>query len=387
MTSATDPATADASLRRTFVRFLALSLAAGLVGDRLLAAGIELSDGNPLRLDGMLSMFVGLIAGPWWGAVTGLVATARTAWDTQSPLVSLLAVSEVLTVTLLARRGWVPVLAGLAYWLVLGIPVLIVGVGRLLGHDATEITLAAAGQSLSGLLNVVLAELAAGLPGPIQRLRARSGPAAPKRLRSQLFHQLVPLTAIPLALLGLGLGGLFARAAERGASADLADRVRLVAHRVGDIVAEHESALRAIAGRLSDDGPAQPLAVRGALALAQEQRLRPRFHQPAADGSGRTRAGARGRRRRTAHRRCAGHRRALRRPRRPDPDAAALGRGRRSAAHARSRHRAEHADRLGDRRGHGRPDRRARYLRPSAPRWAASSTGRRPPPSSPTPTA
>ena len=242
-------------LRRTFVRFLALSLVAGLVGDRLLAAGIELSDGNPLRLDGMLSMFVGLVAGPWWGALTGLVATTRTAWETQSPLVTLLAVSEVLTVTLLARRGWVPVLAGLGYWLVLGIPVLIVGVGRLLGHDATEITLAAAGQSLSGLLNVVLAELAAGLPGPIQRLRARAGPAEPKRLRTQLFHQLVPLTAIPLALLGLGLGGLFARAAERGASADLADRVRLVGHRVGDIVAEHESALRAIAGRLDRRGP------------------------------------------------------------------------------------------------------------------------------------
>ena len=82
MTSATDPASPDAPLRRTFVRFLALSLAAGLIGDRLLAAGIELSDGNPLRLDGMLSMFVGLIAGPWWGAVTGLVATARTAWET-----------------------------------------------------------------------------------------------------------------------------------------------------------------------------------------------------------------------------------------------------------------------------------------------------------------
>ena len=204
MTSPSAPpaAAGDASLRRTFLRFLALSLVAGLVGDRLLAAGIELSDGNPLRLDGMLSMFVGLIAGPWWGALTGLVATTRTAWETQSPLVTLLAVSEVLTVTLLARRGWVPVLAGLGYWILLGIPVLIVGVGRLLGHDATDITLAAAGQSLSGLLNVVLAELAAGLPGPIQRLRSQAGPAEPKRLRTQLFHQLVPLAAIPLALLG-----------------------------------------------------------------------------------------------------------------------------------------------------------------------------------------
>jgi signal transduction histidine kinase/ActR/RegA family two-component response regulator len=276
MTSA-PPATGDASLRRTFLRFLALSLVAGLVGDRLLAAGLELSDGNPLRLDGMLSMFVGLIAGPWWGALTGLVATSRTAWETQSPLVTLLAVSEVLTVMLLARRGWVPVLAGLGYWIFLGIPVLIVGVGRLLGHDATDITLAAAGQSLSGLLNVVLAELAAGLPGPVQRLRSQAGPAEPKRLRTQLFHQLVPLTTIPLALLGLGLGGLFARAAERGASAELTDRVRMVGHRVGDIVAEHESALSAVAGRLTDVGPDQPLAVRGALAVAQEQRLRPRF--------------------------------------------------------------------------------------------------------------
>src|SRR4029079_18026439 len=156
-----------------------------------------------------------------------------------------------------------PLGAGLTYWIALGVPVLIVGVGSLVGYDATEITLAAAGQSLAGLLNVVLAQLLAGLPGPLQRLRTTHD-AEPRPFRLQLFHQLMPLAAIPLALLGLGLGGLFARAAERGASADLADRVRLVAHRVGDIVAEHESALRAIAGRLSDDGPAQPLAVRGA---------------------------------------------------------------------------------------------------------------------------
>src|SRR5215211_5693215 len=190
--SAPPAALLDPSARRTFVRFLALSLVAGLLGDRLLAAGMELSDGNPLRLDGMLSIFVGLIAGPWWGALTGILATARMAWETQSPLVTLLAVSEVLTVTLLARRGWAPVLAGLGYWLTVGIPILIVGVGRLLGHDATEITLAAAGQSLSGLLNVVLAELAAGLPGPIQRLRSETGRREAKRLRTQLFHQLVP---------------------------------------------------------------------------------------------------------------------------------------------------------------------------------------------------
>jgi signal transduction histidine kinase/ActR/RegA family two-component response regulator len=274
--SAPPAATVVPSLRRRLIGCLALSLVAGVVGDRLLAAGMELSDGNPLRLDGMLSMFVGLVAGPWWGALAGIVATARTAWDTQSPLVTLLAVSEVLTVTLLARRGWVPVLAGLGYWLIVGIPVLIVGVGSLLGHDATEITLAAAGQSLSGLLNVVLAELVAGLPGPIQRLRSQAGPREAKPLRTQLFHQLVPLTAIPLALLGLGLGGLFARAAERGAGVELADRVRLVGHRVGDIVAEHESALHAAAIRLVDDG-GQSLAARGAFALGQEQRLRPRF--------------------------------------------------------------------------------------------------------------
>ena len=150
--------------------------------------------------------------------------------------------------TLLAR-GWVPVLAGLGYWILLGIPVLIVGVGRLLGHDATEITLAAAGQSLSGLLNVVLAELAAGLPGPIQRLRARARPEQPKRLRTQLFHQLVPLTAIRWPCSASAWGDV--RAPPSAASADLADRVRLVGHRVGDIVAEHESALRAVAGRLA----------------------------------------------------------------------------------------------------------------------------------------
>ncbi len=288
------PAAADTpSIGRLFVRSLALALIAGAVGDRLRAAGIELSDGNPLRLDGMLSMFVGLVAGPWWGALTAVVASVRTAWETQSPLVGLLAVSEVLTVTLLARRGWVPVLAGLSYWIALGIPILVIGLGRLSGHDATEIILASAGQTLSGLLNVVLAELLAGVPGPIQRLRTQTGPVGPKPLRTQLFHQLVPLAAIPLALLGLGLGGLFARAAERAARAELAERVRLVGHRVGDIVTEQELALGAVAARLGEDGPRASVATRGAVALAEEQRLRPRFTRLLlSDTAGRVLAGA-----------------------------------------------------------------------------------------------
>ena len=273
-------------------RFVLLSLIAGLLGDRLLAAGIELSEGNLLRLDGTLSILVGLVAGPWWGVLTAALATARTAAESQSPVVLLVATSEVLAVTVLARRGWIPVLAGLTYWAVIGIPVLIVGVGTLLGHDATEITLAAAGQSLSGLLNVVLAQLLAGLPGPLQRWRTHPD-TEPRPLRVQLFHQLVPLAAIPLALLGLGLGGLFARSAERGATQELAERVRLVGHRVGDLVAEQEGALQALASRLSDPAGGATLAARGALALADEQRMRPRFATLVlADASGRVLARA-----------------------------------------------------------------------------------------------
>ena len=224
--------------------------------------------------------------------LAAVVSTARTAVETNSPVVLLLATSEVLAVTVLARRGWIPVLAGLTYWAVIGIPVLIIGVGTFVGHDATEITLAAAGQSLSGLLNVVLAELLAGLPGPLQRLRTH-GASDPRPLRVQLFHQLVPLAAIPLALLGLGLGGLFARSAERGASQELAERVRLVGHRVSDLVAEQEGALQALASRLSDPAGGASLAARGALALNDEQRMRPRFASLVlADPSGRVLARA-----------------------------------------------------------------------------------------------
>src|SRR5262245_65445784 len=92
---------------RLALRFLLLSLVAGFVGDRLLASGIELSQGNPLRLDGTLSIFVGLTAGPFWGALAAAVATLRTASETQSPMVLLLATSEAFTVAALARRGWI----------------------------------------------------------------------------------------------------------------------------------------------------------------------------------------------------------------------------------------------------------------------------------------
>ena len=257
-------------------RLLLLSLCAGFLGDRLLASGIELSDGNPLRLDGTLSIFVGLVAGPWWGALTGVAATARTVWEGHSPAMLLLATSEAFAVGALARRGWIPVLAGLAYWAVIGVPLLIVGVGAFVGQDTTEITLAAATQSLSGLLNVVLAQLIAALPAPIQRWRGQAE-TVPRALRAQLFHQLVPLAAIPLAVLGLALGGLFARSAERQAVAELSQRARLVGHRVGDLIAEHEVALRALAGRIADPETGDSLAILGGRALVQEQRLRPHF--------------------------------------------------------------------------------------------------------------
>ncbi|HEY8549254.1 MAG TPA: ATP-binding protein [Vicinamibacterales bacterium] len=257
---------------RTAWRPLVVSVLAGVAGDLLLSSGPSLAEGVRLRLDGTLSLFVGLVLGPWWGVLAALVATARTCWGLHSPMLAVLAIAEVLAIVRLVNRGWLPVLAGIAFWAGLGIPGLVVAVGVATGREWVEIVLLASAHSLNGLLNVVLAQMLMSAPAMVRWLRGQPPPRVPVTLRVQLYRYLVPLAAIPLALLGVGLASLYTSTAEQKMQAELAERSRLVGHRVANHVQEHERAIHALGLRLSADGAPSPGQVK---ALLSEHRLRP----------------------------------------------------------------------------------------------------------------
>ncbi|BCS34234.1 hypothetical protein TBR22_A34630 [Luteitalea sp. TBR-22] len=235
-------------------RYLAIALVGAAAGDALIAWGPPLAGDMVLRLDGAVSLVIGLVLGPWWGALTAVLATARTCLAYHSWLMAVLAAGEVLAVVSLARRRVSPLLAGVGYWVLFGIPLILLVHRSTQGVTAAATLLVLAKQPLNGLLNIGIAQLVGAQPA-VRRWLGGVAPATERPgLRSAIFVHTVPLVTIPLVLLGLGLGGLQMRRAEQEARAALADRAALIAHRVGEYVRLHELAVASLAQRLEHVG-------------------------------------------------------------------------------------------------------------------------------------
>jgi len=118
--------------------------------------------------------------------------------------------AEALVVGLLYRRGWRNLmLIDLAYWLVLGVPLVLLFYHGALGLGWEAVSLIALKQSLNGLFNTLLAGLILLGMQMFWRDAARLG-LPPPRLASMLFHAL--LTVIMLAgALPIIAGGYGAR--------------------------------------------------------------------------------------------------------------------------------------------------------------------------------
>ncbi len=266
-----------------------LCLGGGVLGDAAIRWGMPLVDGMVVRFDGAVTLLVGLMFGPWFGALTAVLATLRSCLEYGTPAMAVLSVGEVLCVTLLVRHRVPPVFAGVAFWLVLGGPFVIL-FGHLRGLDPVVTQLVLAKQPLNSLLNIVVAQLLVAQPFVVRCLRGTPVPARAVGLREDVFARIVPLAAIPVLLLGLGLGSLYSRHAEQEAVAALRDRARFVAVRVREYVDAHETAVVSLAQRLDE---ASLATAAGSDALLAQHDLHDGFlTMLLADATGEMRAGS-----------------------------------------------------------------------------------------------
>jgi signal transduction histidine kinase/CheY-like chemotaxis protein len=233
-------------------RRLALALAAAGCGAAAYYLAPRLADGLSLRFDGAFSTLVALVCGPLWGAFTALLATSYAAFGYGAPIVMVLAAAEAATVGTLARRGSNAIVAEIAFWVIVGGPVLAAatyaGFAPAIPIDTTLVKLL-----LNGLLNAGLAQIVASRPALARLLGRERATEQPVALRAQVFELVIPLTVLPIACLGLGLAGLFTVTEERDATRHLAARAAVVAQRIAGYVESHEAAIRDLADHLSVD--------------------------------------------------------------------------------------------------------------------------------------
>ena len=229
-------------------RIALIVVIAGILGDRSIAHGPVLLEGSVLRFDGALSLLIGLVLGPWAGVATAVVATTRSAVESGSSQITVLAASEVLAVVwLVRRRAWQPVIAATAYWVVIGLPLIVLVQLVFQRVDMSVVTLVMAKQPLNSLVNTIIATLLASQPAVVGLLLgARSTPGG-SRLREQIFHTFLPLAVIPVLILGFSLGRVFTHYAEREERTALNEHSFRLARQVESYVREHQDALAATA--------------------------------------------------------------------------------------------------------------------------------------------
>ncbi len=209
-----------------------------------------LADGLLLRLDEAVALFSALALGPWFGAVSSLVATAGTG----SPIFTAIWAVEPLFVVPVVGYGVPPVIAVAGYWLTVGVTVS----SGLLQLPAVGVgfALVVARQLVNGTLSAVLAQAALAFDGVRQLFGAPviGGPSAP--LRTQIARALVPVSTIPVILLGLGLGRMYAEQLVLEGTSDLTTAAETSALRLADYVGAAEGDVRTLAGQLSRGGSA-----------------------------------------------------------------------------------------------------------------------------------
>jgi signal transduction histidine kinase/ActR/RegA family two-component response regulator len=231
-------------------RQMVASVAAGLLGAGAYYYAPTLADGLSLRFDGVFSCLIAIVCGPAWGAWTALIATAYASVGFGVPLVTLIAIIEAATIGMFARRGVNAVVASIAFWVCVGGPLFGAAVLLELGPP-TPLGIVLVKLLLNGLLNAVIAQMAAATPIVRRLLRGRTAPAPVRPLRTQVFEHVLPMTVLPIVFLGVGLARLFTVSEERQASGELAARAGIVGQRIAGYVERHEAAIRALAHHLS----------------------------------------------------------------------------------------------------------------------------------------
>ncbi len=225
-------------------RLVAAALLGGLARLLVLHAP-SLADGLALRLDEAIVLFVMLALGGQYGAITSLVATMGT----PEPAYSALWALEPLLAGLAVRRGVAPVGAVAGFWLLVG---LVFFTGFLPVPDmGVDSRLLLAKQLVNGTLSAALAQVAVS-SATLRRLAGGATiDAGASSMRGQISRALVPVSAIPVILLTLGLGRLYASHLVAEGTRDLESRAASVAGRLRDYVSSTTGDVETLAGSLS----------------------------------------------------------------------------------------------------------------------------------------
>jgi signal transduction histidine kinase/CheY-like chemotaxis protein len=234
---------------------LLISILAGVLGYLVNHFPLPVFGRVEIVFGGVCYLFIAICYGPVYGLLAALIAATKPVELWGNPYVLTYMGMEGLAVGYLVRKRWQPLLADLLYWLVLGLPLLLVVyfvAVKFRGIVAWSIIIA---DCLNGLLNLIIANVILTMT-PLQRWLPTSKyfEALPP-LKTQLFQGFVSIATLPILFLSIIHANFHSTSAQVEAGNRLRESSQAISQSIDDYLDKHVSAMIALAKVLENQTP------------------------------------------------------------------------------------------------------------------------------------
>jgi len=234
-------------------RSLAVTLVLGGLAFLANLPRIQVFTDVTLLFGGIFSLAAALLYGPVFGILAALIASVPSIlWH--RPETAVVLVLEAAAVGYLTRRRFRPVIADLIYWAVLGVPVAILLYIVLLNYPSTRAWVTVIKHPINGLFNVMVAEVLISIPALQRFLGTTPGAFISKPLRVYLSYGFLIVATVPLLLLSMVSGQMYAGHQEMEAGQRLQEAVTAIRQNLEEYVTRHQLALLSLSKAVTNEG-------------------------------------------------------------------------------------------------------------------------------------
>jgi len=233
---------------------LAVTLALGILGLLINLPRVTIFADATVLLGGVFYLAAALLYGPAYGALAALITVLPELALWRHPETAAVMLLEAPIVGWLVRRRMLAVLADLCYWAAIGVPLAFLLYIVVLNYPAPSGWVMVIKHPVNGLLNVMLTEVLISLP-IVQRYCGTPMAAKERQtLRICLVHGFLLVATVPLLLLNLVNGQMYAQRQQTEAGQRLEEAARAMREHLEEYVTRHQLALLSLSHAITNEG-------------------------------------------------------------------------------------------------------------------------------------
>ncbi len=240
-------------------RSLIVTLVFGLLGLAANLPHITIFTGATLLFGGVFHLAIALLYGPLYGLIAAMITALPAFVFCDHPVTALILVLDAPIVGWLSqRRRLTPIVADLLYWAVLGTPLAVLIYIALLNLPAPQSWVVVVKHPVNGLLNVMLAEILISIPLIQKYCTSATTGMERQPLRAHLVHGFLLVATVPMMLLNIVNGQMYANHQETEAGQRLQEAATAIRQDLEEYVTRHQLALLSLSQAITNEGHFDP---------------------------------------------------------------------------------------------------------------------------------